>query len=105
MPHLGAALAAEGMPAANLTTCHSLSSGLFKFEIGVRRKLPKRSDEPDLILWFDVEPVVVFDLMSNVNSESAGHTPPPSDSGDFTPRNLSFLPKLVKEKTLGTQFP
>jgi hypothetical protein len=71
----------------------------------MRCKLPKRGDKPSLIARFNVEPIVIFDLMSNADTESAGHPPQPPDAGDLIPRNLFPLPKLVKKKTLGTKVP
>jgi hypothetical protein len=58
-----------------------------------------------LIARFNVESIVVFDSMPNVNSESARHVSEPSNIGDFIPRNLFFLPQPANEKALGTQFP
>lgn len=68
-------------------------------------ELPKRSDEPSLIVWFEVEPVVIFDLMSHANAERAGYASQPPDSGNFVPQNLSSLPKPAEEETPGCKLP
>jgi len=78
---------------------------LFEVEFGVRCELAKRVCQPDPITWLEIEPVVVFDTMSNVDSESTRHGSPPSDIGDFGPGNLPLPPKLPDDQAFRGGFP